>query len=99
MDWKCFGRIGIVDYGRIAWQKIRRKIVVNHRCSALLLNSFMREWCGNGVMGTYVPVEHSIRWARRDPFTDFQVSEINGKSWFTGLTGLGGVDLYFASAQ
>ncbi|KAG0600279.1 hypothetical protein M758_11G021200 [Ceratodon purpureus] len=71
---KLFQKIwlGIIDYGRLAWQKMQVKSRKHPDQAAKLKATFIKNWCRSRVLGSFSPLEDKVKWALAGPLDAFR---------------------------
>ncbi|KAG0573608.1 hypothetical protein KC19_VG193200 [Ceratodon purpureus] len=77
-DQKTYQKIwlGILDYGRVAWQKLQKRILLliwkDPGKAAKARGEFINQWCSNSILASYSPLEDKVQWALAGPLDSYR---------------------------
>lgn len=64
--------MGLIDYGRVAWQKLQDRSRKNPASAALLRETFSRQWCRNNILSSLSPLEGKVKWVLTGPIDAYR---------------------------
>lgn len=66
--------LGIVDYGRVAWETVKKKTAKDPGQSAFLISQFKRRWCEHDIIGSLAADSSKVQWKLTGPVEDYSYS-------------------------
>lgn len=64
--------IGLVNYGRVTWAKLQKRIKSERTLADQLRINFQSQWCRNNILATYLPLEDRIQWTLVGPIASYR---------------------------